>query len=165
MGGTPEALAEFRQLSGLVAEKKATPEQVARWRVLRKELAGPLKPVPPPIPNRKDSRKDVRSSRKLRIGYAAVKGLQITFTEEIGAGGIRLTLHTPAEVGALFALRLELAGSGDPDPPFVQAKVVWCRREANHFAVGLEFVGLRPEDRERIEAWAHAGTASKPSDK
>ena len=38
----------------------------------------------------------------------------------------------------------------------VLAKVVWVKREGSHFAVGLEFVSLKPEDRERVEAWAHS---------
>ena len=157
---TPDEVAEFQRLSQLVAEKKASPEDVARWRVLRKALSGgpPLKP--PPIPSNKiDSRKDVRTSRKLRVGYSVAKDMPVTFTDEVGAGGLRLTLQQPADVGATFAVRLELAGPGDPDAPLVLAKVVWCKRDGNRFAVGLEFVGLKPEDRERIEAWAHAGQA------
>jgi hypothetical protein len=151
--------AEFQILSQLVAEKKASPEELTRWRALRKTLSrAPVKP--PPIPNNKiDSRKDVRTSRKLRVGYSAAREMPVTFTDEVGAGGLRLTLQQPADVGALFAVRLELAGPGDPEAPLVLAKVVWCKRDGNRFAIGLEFVGLKPEDRERIEAWAHAGQA------
>lgn len=155
---TADEVAEFQRLSQLVAEKKASAEDVARWRTLRKELAGPLKPAPP-SPGKIDSRKDVRTTRKLRVGYSAARDMPVTFTDEVGAGGLRLTLPQPADVGALFAVRLELAGQGDPDAPLVLARVVWCKRDGNRFAVGLEFVGVKPEDRERIEAWAHAGQA------
>jgi len=158
---TPDEMAEFQRLSQLVAEKKASAEDLARWRTLRAELSGPLKPAPP-SPNKIESRKDVRTSRKLRVGYAPAKEMHVTFTDEVGAGGLRLALQQPADVGALFAMRLELAGPGDPDAPLVLAKVVWCKREGNRFAVGVEFVGLKPEDRERIEAWAHAGQAPAP---
>ena len=91
--------------------------------------------------------------------------MHVTFTDEFGAGGLRLTLMQPAEIGALFAVRLDLSGPTDPDPPHVFTKVVWCKREGNHYAAGLEFVRLRPEDHERIEAWSHAGKASEPEAK
>src|SRR5438876_11884711 len=105
---TPDEMVEFSRLSTLVAEKKASVEELGRWRSLRAELSGPIKP-PPPSPNKIESRQHLRTSRKLRVAYAPAKEMQVTFTEEVGAGGLRLTLKDPADVGAVFAIRLELA--------------------------------------------------------
>ena len=36
----------------------------------------------------------------------------------------------------------------------VAAQVAWCKRDGGHYLAGVEFVQLRDEDKERIEAWA-----------
>ena len=96
----------------------------------------------------------MRALKKLRVGYAPVKELGVSFSEEVGAGGLRLQSKQHVDVGAQFVLQLELAGASDPDPLTVAARAAWVRRDGNHFQVGLEFIGLRPDERERIDAYA-----------
>jgi hypothetical protein len=149
--GTKDELTEFAQLSERIADQKATETERLRWRELRKKLAP--SPTPPPAKG-EPAREHPRATKKLRFAYTAEKAMPIGFTDEVSAGGMRLTVHQHVEVGALFLLRLHLAGATDGEPLTVTAKVAWTRREGNHFAVGLEFVGLRPEEKERLEAYA-----------
>jgi hypothetical protein len=158
--GTPHELAEFTQLSSRIADRKATDAERARWRELRLKLttASPTaaEATNPGVVLKGQPRKEVRVSKKLRFAYTAEKAMPIGFSDEVSAGGLRLTLHHHVDVGAMFLLRLQLAGPNDPDPLTAAAKVAWVKREGNHFQVGLEFVGLKPDESERIAAWMHA---------
>jgi hypothetical protein len=75
---------------------------------------------------------------------------------------LRIRVHHHVDVGITFVLRLELAGAGDPAPLMVAAQCVWCRQEGRHYLVGLEFTGLRPDERERIEAFLRQPEHPKP---
>lgn len=156
---SPEELAEFAALSAKVAEKTATPVERERWRVLRGMLAGPPPPPPasvrPPSPARAHARAPVAATRKLRVAYASMKELHVSFAEEVSAGGLRVTVHDHLEVGTELVLRLALAGPSDPEPLTTVARVAWCRREGGHFQCGLELFALRPEERERLDAYGH----------
>jgi len=67
----------------------------------------------------------------------------------------------PLDTGALMVVRLELGG---PGPLTLTGRVAWCKRDGGHYLAGLEFVGLRDDERERIEAWAAlAATPPAPS--
>jgi hypothetical protein len=156
---SPDEINEFGRLSVLVAEKKASDADQKRWRELRTKLAGAIpKPPMPGGPQRQHARS---ASRKLRISLAPVKQMQVTFTDEVGGGGVRLTLPQHLDNGTVLLLRLDLAGANDPEPLDVRGKVVWSRREGNHFAIGVEFVGLRSDERERIEAYLLAPATSE----
>jgi hypothetical protein len=99
------------------------------------------------------------STRKLKVAITPVTTLHSTFTEEVSPGGVKLKLPMHVEPGAPMIVRLEL---GLPGPLLVNAKVAWCRRDGGHFLVGLSFVGLRDDERERIEAWTTVNaTAAK----
>jgi hypothetical protein len=148
---TPDEMAEFEILSSRIADRKATEAEHVRWRELRTRLARPPAPAPSRGP---PPRAHPRVTKKLRFSYTAEKAMPVGFTDEVSAGGMRMTLHHHVDDGALFLLRLQLAGPTDPDPLSVTAKVVWTRRDGNHFQVGLEFVGLRPDEKERLEAYA-----------
>jgi len=144
-----DELAEFQTLSVKVSSKTATEAERARWRELRKHLAPPSPPAPPPIGGL--PRLHARAQKKLKVEYAPVTALQTTFTEEVSPGGIKLRVSALLEPGARLIVRLQL---GEPGPLVVSARVAWCRRDAGHYIAGLEFVGLRDEERERIEAWS-----------
>lgn len=146
MAGTDE-LVEFQALSLKVSERTATNEERARWRELRVRLAPPPPPPAPP----KQPRKEVRSQRKLKVAFAPLTALHATFTEEVSAGGVRLRVQGHLEPGTPMVLRLEL---GPPGPLTLTAHVAWCRRDdGGHFWAGIDFDGLRDEERERLEAW------------
>jgi hypothetical protein len=82
--------------------------------------------------------------------------MPIGFSDEVSAGGLRMTLHHHVEVGALFVFRLQLGGPADPEPLNVTGKVAWVKRDNNHFAVGIEFLGLSAADKERLDAYSLA---------
>ena len=158
--GRDEELTEFRTLSAKVAAGEAAEEELQRWRELRNLLAGPPPPpsrVPPAKP-----RAHARMARKIRVLYHPIKAMSVTFTEEVSAGGIRLNVNEMLEVGAALLVRIELAGPGDPDAVSSLARVAWCKREGGHYVAGVEFVGLQPHERERLEANAHSKEASGP---
>lgn len=155
-GATPEELAEFCALSAKVAGRKATDEEVTRWRTMRERLAAPPSPPPSSVRAAAPERAHARMSRKLRLGWAAARELHVSFADEVSAGGLRVITHEHLEAGTLLVVRLELAGPGDPEPLTATARVAWSRREGGHFACGLELTGLRPEERERLEAFGHA---------
>lgn len=158
--GRDEELAEFRALSAKVATGEASEAEMQRWRELRNVLAGP--PPPPARTPPAKPRAHARLARKVRVLYQPVKAMGVTFTEEVSAGGLRLNVAEMLEVGAALLVRLELAGPGDPDAVTSLARVVWCKREGGHYAVGLELVGLQPHERERLEANAHTSREPPP---
>jgi hypothetical protein len=148
VGETDEA--EFARLSTQIANKRATDPERERWRELRAKLAPP--PAPAPLRAGAKPREHARATKKLRFCYTAEKAMPVSFTDEISAGGLRMTLHHHVDVGSLFILRLQLGGT-EQDPLTVTGRAAWVKRDGNHFAVGIEFVNVRPEDKERIEAW------------
>jgi hypothetical protein len=81
--------------------------------------------------------------------------MTVTFTDEIGGGGFRLRAPRHFDVGTELALRLEVGGPHGAHL-FTVGRVVWSKREGGHFAIGVELPSLRPEERERLEAFAHA---------
>jgi hypothetical protein len=95
------------------------------------------------------------STRKLKVAIAPVSTLHATFTEEVSPGGLKLKLPMNVEPGAAMVVRLDV---GLPGPLLVNARVAWCRRDGGHYLVGLSFVGLRDDERERIEAWTTSNT-------
>ena len=154
--GLPEELAEFQALSLKVSAKTADEAERARWRELRTRLA---RPQPPPLPPQV-ARQHARAQRKLKVELAPVATMHATFTEEISPGGLKLRVPGPLDSGALMVVRLEL---GEPGPLTLSARVAWCKRDGGHYLAGLEFVGLREDERERIEAWAAVGATPPPS--
>jgi hypothetical protein len=137
-------MAEFQALSLKVSDKTASEGERARWRELRAKLAAPP-PAPPALP-----RQHARAPRKLKVQLAPLSALHATFTEEVSAGGVKLRVPGRLEEGAVMVVRLDL---GEPGPLTVSARVAWCKRDGGHYLVGLEFVGLREDERERLEAW------------
>lgn len=162
--GSPDELAEFQALSLKVSAKTADDAERARWRELRAILARPPAPKPSPsgrwpAPLPPDARQHVRTARKLKVELAEVTAMHTTFTEEISPGGIKLRVPGPLDNGAIMVVRLEL---GEPGPLTLSARVAWCKRDGGHYVAGLELIGLREDERERIEAWA-ALAATLPS--
>lgn len=147
-------MAEFQALSLKVSEKTATEPERARWRQLRGKLARPQPPPPPPQVARQHARTST-PHRKLKVEFAPLTSLHATFTEEISPGGIKLRVQGLLEPGTPMVVRLEL---GEPGPLTLSARVAWCRRDGGHYFAGLELVGLRDDERERIEAWAALAT-------
>lgn len=140
-------MAEFQALSLKVSDKTATEPERARWRELRTRLA---RSQPPPLPPQV-ARQHARTQKKLKVEYAPLTSMHATFTEEISPGGIKLRVPGLIEVGTPMVVRLEL---GEPGPLTLSARVAWCKRDGGHYFAGLELVGLRDDERERIEAWA-----------
>jgi Tfp pilus assembly protein PilZ len=153
---SPEELAEFQALSLKVSDRTATAAELARWRELRTLLA---KPIPTPMPSQ-IPRQHARAARKLKVGFAPLSALHATFTEEISPGGIKIRVPGLIETGVSVVLRLEL---GEPGPLTVTARVAWCRRDGGHYLAGLEFVGLRDDERDRIEAWSQVSGPNPPT--
>lgn len=147
-------MAEFQALSLKVSEKTATEPERARWRQLRVKLARPQPPPPPPQVARQHARTHT-PHKKLKVEFAPLSSLHATFTEEISPGGLRLRVQGLLEPGTPMVVRLEL---GEPGPLTLSARVAWCRRDGGHYFAGLELVGLRDDERERIEAWAALAT-------
>ncbi|MCU1276578.1 MAG: hypothetical protein JWM53_124 [bacterium] len=148
-------MAEFQALSLKVSAKTADEAERARWRELRTRLAKPT----PPLPSPQIARQHARAPKKLKVEFAPVTSLHATFTEEVSAGGLKLRVQGHVEAGTMMIVRLEL---GEPGPLTLSARVAWCKRDGGHYLAGLEFVDLRADERERIEAWA-ALTSAPPS--
>jgi hypothetical protein len=74
----------------------------------------------------------------------------------LSVGGLLLVAHAPLVDDALYQLRF-VVPDGDPRELEAGAHVLW-REAANapgQWWVGLRFLGLSPEARERLEAWVH----------
>jgi hypothetical protein len=150
-----EEMTEFQALSVKVSAKSATDAERARWRELRALLARP-QPVPPPP---QVARQHARAQKKLKVEFVPLTSMHATFTEEVSPGGLKVRVQGHVDSGAMMVVRLEL---GEPGPLTLTARVAWCKRDGGHYFAGLEFVGLRDDERERIEAWA-ALTSAPPS--
>jgi hypothetical protein len=148
-----QKLTEFLSLSAKVSAKTATDEERGRWRALRAELAAHQHAPPPPLPGQ-TPRAHSRAKRKLRVHYAPVPEMAVTFIDEVGGGGLRLKVHKPMEPGTPLILHIDLANE-KAQPLTLEARVIWSRREGGHFAVGVEFVNLAPAEAERLEALLH----------
>jgi hypothetical protein len=167
---SPEELTEFQALSIKVSDKTANEAERARWRELRSRLAPPLPPAPPSssapsspsLSSGLGARQHPRTTtRKLKVAIAPTTALHATFTEEVSPGGLKLRLPMHVEPGAAMVVRLEL---GLPGPLLVNARVAWCRRDGGHYLAGLAFVGLRDDERLRIEEWtAISGAGPGPT--
>src|SRR4051794_40623371 len=140
-------MAEFQALSLKLAAKTATDAEKTRWRELRTLLA---RPIPTPAASQ-IPRLHARAQKKLKVELAPVSSLHATFTEEVSPGGIKLRVQGMIEPGTMMVVRLAL---GEPGPLTVSARVAWCKRDGGHYLAGLEFIDLRVDERERIEAWA-----------
>ena len=93
----------------------------------------------------------MRHTRKLKVEFAPVDALHSTFSDDVSSSGVKVRVQTMLQEGAAVVLRLEL------DVPLtVAARVAWCKRDGGHFLAGLEFEALRPDERERVEAWLSA---------
>ena len=101
------------------------------------------------------ARQHARAQKKLKVGFAPLTALHATFTEEVSPGGIKVRVQGHVDTGALMVVRLEL---GPPGPLTLTARVAWCKRDAGHYFAGLEFVDLRDDEKERIEAWTALAT-------
>ena len=142
--GTFDELTEFQALSIKVSDKTASDGERARWRELREHLRAAALPAPSATPTA------ARKTPKLKVGYAAVQELHATFTERLSTTGLELRLPAHVNPDTIMLVRLEL---GEPGPLVVTARVAWCRRDGGHFVAGLELLGMRDDERERIEAW------------
>ena len=146
MGVLGDELAEFQALSRKVSDKTASDDERSRWRELRSRL---VKPLPPPEPS-SIQRREGRHARKLKVALAPVEMMHATFSDDVSPSGVRVRVPTMLSEGAEVVLRLEL-----DEPMTVAARVAWCKRDGGHFMAGLEFVALRADERERVEAWLH----------
>lgn len=80
---------------------------------------------------------------------------ELTFTENIGAGGIRILASEVLEVDTLLSLKIYLSSSQAPIE--AKGKVVWVadssfldKKGRKHYDVGIEFVGIGDNDRRAI---------------
>jgi hypothetical protein len=160
-GSSGDEMAEFLALSAKVSAKTASDDERERWRGLREQLRPHASLPPPGAGVARTPRAHPRAAHKLRVRYAAIGDLTVSFTDELGGGGMRLRTQHHLVDGARLLMRLELGGEHH-EPLTVEARVIWSRREGGHFLVGLEWVHLRDDERERIEAWAHAHTKEQP---
>jgi hypothetical protein len=153
LGVSADPTAEFLALSAKVSDKTATDAERARWRELRALLA-PHR-APPAAPPGQTPRAHPRSGQKLRVQWTAVPEMIVSFTDEVGGGGLRFRAPRHYEPGTLLVLRIEVAQTPAAASLTVSARVVWSRREGGHYAVGVEFVDLSAADAERLEALSH----------
>jgi c-di-GMP-binding flagellar brake protein YcgR len=69
---------------------------------------------------------------------------------DLSLGGALLELSTSLEVGAIHDFALQL----DDEVLWVQGEVRRCRAgRGNGYEVGVEFIGIHPHDRQRLQAY------------
>jgi hypothetical protein len=68
---------------------------------------------------------------------------------DLSLGGALLHLAAPLEVGSINDFCLPLDGA----PVWVQAEVKRCAPAAGGFEVGVEFVGMHPQDQRRLREY------------
>jgi hypothetical protein len=157
----PNEQAEMLALAAKVAANTVTEPERDRWRALRARYRE-VSSTPTPTPAGAPARSSPRVQKKLRVGYTKVSDFKITFTSDVGEGGLRMRSPQLLPDGQLVVLQLHM-GNGDDDAITVAARVAWSKRIGNAFECGLEFVGLRPEEQERLAAFMQANPGDKPA--
>jgi len=76
------------------------------------------------------------------------------YTEDISAGGIKVTVHQELKVSSLVNLEVYVKLR----PIVCKGKVIWINKRESEFLegeiffdIGMEFQGLNPEEREAID--------------
>jgi hypothetical protein len=148
---SPAEAAELNAIARKVAANTATDEERLRWR----EMSPRVRKLPSETQPGLGPRGSERVQKKLRVGYSRVADLKITFTSDLGAGGLRVRSPQLLPDGTQLVLQLHVGESGE-EPITVIGKVAWSKRSGNGFDVGVEFVELSAEQKERIEAYIQA---------
>lgn len=93
-----------------------------------------------------------------------------TMTENVGAGGVAVFVNRPLERFSTCKIRLDF----DPkraDGVHCEGKVVWIvptQDDIHHkprYDVGIEFVGLKPEDLNRLRSHVEAFAKAHPEER
>jgi len=87
------------------------------------------------------------------IGKTSTK--ELTFTENIGGGGIRILASEALEVDTLLSLKIYLSSAQAPIE--VKGRIVWVepssfldKQGQKHYDVGIEFVEIDNKNRQAI---------------
>jgi DNA-binding response OmpR family regulator len=109
-------------------------------------------------PERQPSRPDVEDRRGTPRATAHLwaeevhdNEVYLIRVEDVSAGGVRLRHSMPKAHGSVC--RLLFCLPGDPLVIDVMGRIVNQRQLAREYAVGVEFMGLKPVDRERIDSF------------
>lgn len=114
----------------------------------------PLGQTPPGwrVP-RRYPRTRVRTPATVEIATKGTTGADIVCLQVLGAGGACVDLQGPYPVGQVLGLRFTLPGTDDD----IACEAI-VRNAVRGECVGVEFLNLPIEQRERLHAWvAHAG--------
>jgi hypothetical protein len=95
----------------------------------------------------KGARKRPRLSRRMGIQFGDAHGM----IENISEGGLSMMVEKPLKLGAELELSLPAPGAGG-EIKILSARVVHQKKCEDKHLVGLQFVSMRPEARERLEA-------------
>lgn len=97
--------------------------------------------------------KRLRFDVKVEVTYYEDKNKEIVSklrTENVSAGGVRLTVPNKFEKGALLFVKLSMPYTGEEISTFAQ--VTWVRpRNEGGFVIGLTFTGLSDKETEKID--------------
>lgn len=108
-----------------------------------------------------DKRRSARTPLVVRVDYSTVEALFSEFTTNINEGGLFIETERPAPSGTLVALQFRLPGCEEPIK--VDGRVVWTSadRPNDMPGMGIEFEGLGPDARARINALVRGLRAPK----
>jgi diguanylate cyclase (GGDEF)-like protein len=137
---------EFTELKEKIASGEATAQEVSRFEALRQDYDN--------AQAAHTKRRHHRADLALAVRFESQEALIEAYTDDVGAGGLRLVVD--GEFGAGQVIDLCVSLPNDPQPVQATAVVVWARRHEH--VVGVEFIEMTYADRERIEAlvWAMA---------
>ena len=95
-------------------------------------------------------RQYVRKPVAARVVGKEAAGLAHLFfdSQDLSVGGAFLKADLLLEVGELLVLELKLPDGASFD---AQARVAWVRRSEGAGGMGIQFIGLAPHDRARLE--------------
>ena len=102
-------------------------------------------------------RKNERASEALEIKFGTQEEFFKAYSSNIGGGGLFIRTSKLLEKGREVALRFNLPG--DKEPINTNGKVAWVKKEPEQ-GMGVQFVGLRIEDLERLNSFLRKKTKS-----
>jgi hypothetical protein len=86
------------------------------------------------------------------LGGGTLRGQVPLRCLDLSAGGALLVMSAPLEVGAIHDFALEVEG----DTLWVQGEVRHCHPSGPSFQVGVQFLGIDPQDERRLRAYLQA---------
>jgi uncharacterized protein (TIGR02266 family) len=104
-----------------------------------------------------ERRRSVRIEKFLEVKYWTNRYSVAAHTADISENGVFVDTRNPLAPGTVLALSIRLSDDPSDAPVMATGKVVWAEPM---MGMGIDFLEMSPEDRDRIRGLIHAELAA-----